>query len=51
LRGARLNVAINLASITDQAYVTTTTQRAEQLEGDAESGRQAAIRWLSPANG
>jgi len=51
LRGAKLNVAINLASITDQAYVTTTTQRAEQLEADAESGRQAAIRWLSPANG
>ena len=46
LRGARLNVAINLGSIKDRVYLDTTTARAKQLETEAEAGRQAALRLL-----
>ncbi|HEU4936860.1 MAG TPA: cyclodeaminase/cyclohydrolase family protein [Vicinamibacterales bacterium] len=46
LRGAKLNVAINLGSIKDQAYVNHTTTRAKELEAEAESGRQTALRLL-----
>lgn len=50
LRGAKLNVAINLGSIKDQAYVDAATKQAEQLEAEAESGRQAAVRSLPSSN-
>jgi len=50
LRGARLNVAINLGSIKDQAYLETTTARAKQLEAEAESGRQTVVRLLPSSN-
>jgi formiminotetrahydrofolate cyclodeaminase len=50
LRGAKLNVAINLGSIKDQAYVDAATKQAEQLEAEAESGRQAAARSLPSSN-
>ena len=46
LRGAKLNVAINLGSIKDQAYVNNATTRAKELEAEAESGRQTALRLL-----
>ena len=49
LRGARLNVAINLGSIKDQTYVDGATKQAEQLDTEGERGRQAAVRSL-PAN-
>ncbi len=49
LRGAKLNVAINVASIKDQTYVDAATKQVEQLEAEGESGRQAAIRLL-PSN-
>jgi formiminotetrahydrofolate cyclodeaminase len=52
LRGARLNVAINLGSIKDQSYVDEATTQAAQLEAEAERRRQAAVVLLpSPANG
>jgi len=50
LRGAKLNVAINLGSIKYQDYVDTATARATQLEAEAESGRQAALRLLPASN-
>ena len=50
LRGARLNVAINLGSVKDQPYVDASTKEAEQLEVEAESGRQSAVRLLRSSN-
>jgi len=50
LRGARLNVAINLGSVNDQAYVDASTKEAEQLEVEAESGRRSAVRLLPSSN-
>jgi formiminotetrahydrofolate cyclodeaminase len=49
-RGAKLNVAINLSSIKDQQYVGAATKLAEELEADAESGRQVAVARLPPSN-
>ena len=49
LRGAQLNVAINLSSIKDQNYVETASKEAEQLEAEAERGRQAALARLPSA--
>ncbi len=49
LRGAKLNVAINLSSIKDQDYVETATKEAEQLEAEAERGRRAAFARLPSA--
>lgn len=46
LRGAQLNVAINLGSIKDQSYVDEARKQAEQLEAEAERGRQAAVARL-----
>jgi len=51
LRGAKLNVAINLGSIKDQAYVSSTTQRAAQLEVEGETGRQRAASLLPSSGG
>lgn len=48
-RGAKLNAAINLASIKDQTYVDAATKQAEHLEAEAESGHRAALRLL-PSN-
>jgi methenyltetrahydrofolate cyclohydrolase len=49
LRGAKLNVAINVGSIKDQTYVDAATKQAEQLEAEAETGRETAVRLL-PSN-
>jgi formiminotetrahydrofolate cyclodeaminase len=46
LRGAKLNVAINLSSIKDQSYVETARQEAKRLEAEAERGRQATLARL-----
>jgi methenyltetrahydrofolate cyclohydrolase len=46
LRGARLNVEINLGSVKDQEYVDASRKEAEQLEVEAERGRQSAVRLL-----
>jgi methenyltetrahydrofolate cyclohydrolase len=49
LRGAKLNVAINVGSIKDQTYADAATKQAEQLEAEAETGRATAVR-LPPSN-
>lgn len=46
LRGARLNVQINLASMKDSEYVAATTAAAEELAASAEQAQAAAIRLL-----
>ena len=50
VRGARLNVSINLTSITDQTYVGATRNEAEELEWAAVHGRDTAIDWLPDTN-
>lgn len=47
LRGARLNVAINLTSITDRAFVDSSERQAETLEANGVHGRNAAIALLA----
>jgi methenyltetrahydrofolate cyclohydrolase len=49
LRGAKLNVAINLTSIKDQGYVVAAKTEAEGLERDGERARTAAVALL-PSN-
>jgi formiminotetrahydrofolate cyclodeaminase len=47
LRGAKLNVAINLASIKDHAYVEFATNETTRLEAEAERAYTAARALLS----
>jgi formiminotetrahydrofolate cyclodeaminase len=49
LRGAKLNVAINLASMKDRAYVEAATRESERLETGADRARAAAIGRLQAA--
>ena len=46
LRGARLNVEVNLASMKDTAFITAIRSEADRLAGDAESGQAAALTAL-----
>jgi len=46
VRGARLNVAVNLSSIKDQPYVEAAAKEAEELESTAARDRSTAIEWL-----
>jgi methenyltetrahydrofolate cyclohydrolase len=46
LRGAHVNVAINLGSIKDPSYVDAATQAAHQLTAEAERARKAALALL-----
>ena len=46
VRGAKLNVAINVGSIKDRTYADAATKQAEQLEAEAETGRETAVRLL-----
>jgi formiminotetrahydrofolate cyclodeaminase len=46
LRGAKLNVAINLTSLKDAAYVEAAGQEAEGVERNAEAARRAAVESL-----
>ena len=46
LRGAKLNVAINLGSMKDRAYVEASTRESERLETGADRARAAAIGRL-----
>lgn len=48
LRGARLNVLINLDSMKDAEYVAATRTAVDQLVTRAEAERAAAIRSLDP---
>jgi formiminotetrahydrofolate cyclodeaminase len=49
LRGAKLNVDVNLASITDAAYAAAMGAEAERLMQDGESAAAAAIGALRAA--
>ena len=49
LRGAKLNVAINLASMKDRAYVEAATRESERLETGADRARATAIGRLQAA--
>jgi len=51
VRGARLNVAINLGSIKDPAYVEAAGKQAQQLEAEAERARRAAVALLPASTG
>ncbi len=46
LRGARLNVAINLTSIKDHAYVELVTKETERVEAEAENASKTALALL-----
>ncbi|MBW8869144.1 MAG: cyclodeaminase/cyclohydrolase family protein [Acidobacteria bacterium] len=46
LRGAKLNVAINLTSLKDAAYVEAAGQEAERVDIAAEAARRAAVESL-----
>ena len=46
LRGARLNVEVNLASMKDPAFIANVRSEADRLAGDAESGHAAALAVL-----
>jgi methenyltetrahydrofolate cyclohydrolase len=50
LRGAGVNVAINLTSVKDQAYVGAIKKETLQLEMDASRGHAAAIAALRDAS-
>ena len=47
LRGARLNVEINLASVNDPAYVARIREEVEELEADAAADADQARRALA----
>jgi methenyltetrahydrofolate cyclohydrolase len=47
LRGAKLNVEINVGSLKDAAFVETARQESERLARDAEAGSAAARAALS----
>lgn len=49
LRGAGVNVAINLTSLKDQAYAAATKKETQQLEMEASRGHAAAIAALRDA--
>lgn len=51
LRGAKLNVAINLTSIKDPGYVEAAKQQADTLEANAVKARDAAVELLRRSNG
>jgi formiminotetrahydrofolate cyclodeaminase len=46
LRGAKLNVEVNLASMKDTAFIDAVRSEADRLAGDAESGHAAALAGL-----
>lgn len=46
LRGARLNVEVNLASMKDTAFIAAVRSEADRLAADAESGQAAALAGL-----
>ena len=46
LRGAKLNVAINLTSLKEAAYVEAAGQEAERVNLAAEAARRAAVESL-----
>jgi formiminotetrahydrofolate cyclodeaminase len=46
VRGARMNVDINLSALDDSAYTTRVSEEAEELERDAEADADAARRAL-----
>jgi glutamate formiminotransferase/formiminotetrahydrofolate cyclodeaminase len=46
LRGARMNVDINLSALNDSAYTTRVSEETEELERDAEADGDAARRAL-----
>ena len=46
LRGAKLNVAINLTSLKDAGYVEAAGQEAERVNLAAEAARRAAVESL-----
>lgn len=46
LRGARLNVEVNLASMKDTAFIAAVRAEADRLAADAESGHAAALTEL-----
>jgi formiminotetrahydrofolate cyclodeaminase len=46
LRGARLNVEVNLASLKDQTYVAATRRALEQLSADADRAQAAGRAHL-----
>ena len=46
LRGARMNVDINLASLSDAAYVSRVTEERDALVGDAEADAERARNAL-----
>lgn len=50
LRGARLNVEINLASLKDEAYAAAATDECRRLEAEADRDVTAARRRLSPSS-
>jgi methenyltetrahydrofolate cyclohydrolase len=50
LRGAKINVATNLTSIKDQAYVVAARREADDLEKDAERSRTTALDLLPATN-
>ena len=49
MRGAGVNVAINLTSLKDQAYAAATKKETQQLEMEASRGHAAAIAALRDA--
>jgi formiminotetrahydrofolate cyclodeaminase len=49
LRGARLNVEINLGSVKDQAWVDGVRAEVQQLESDASTAVEDARRHLMTA--
>ena len=51
LRGAKLNVAINLTSIKDLDYVAASKQQADTLEANAVKARDAAVERLRRSSG
>jgi formiminotetrahydrofolate cyclodeaminase len=48
VRGARLNVEINLGSLKDEAYVASAREEAARLSAEAERGATAARGRLQP---
>jgi len=49
LHGARLNVEINLGSVRDEAYTSTTRSEVERLAQHARDASESAERWLGPS--
>jgi methenyltetrahydrofolate cyclohydrolase len=51
LRGAKLNVAINLTSIRDREYVVAARRESDDLERDGERAHTAAVASLPSSQG